>query len=109
MRRRSWIMTPIAMLSMTLAVSAAAAEGDPAAGKRLAVKVCARCHLVSKDDPYGGIDSTPSFFTMARKPASYDVRLRAFRERPPHPPQKLGVKDGDIDDLLAYIRSLKDD
>ncbi len=86
------------------------AGGDPEVGKKVAVEVCARCHVVSDEDLYTGIDSTPKFQTFAAKPETYPPRrIRTFDERPPHPPQELDVSDDELEDLIAYIRTLREE
>ncbi|MFQ5958684.1 MAG: c-type cytochrome [Alphaproteobacteria bacterium] len=89
-------------------VFAAEAAGDAGAGKAVAQKWCGKCHVVSLDDPYAGIDSTPSFLTFARKPGTYPPgRIRSFSERPPHPQFEFKVSDREMADLIAYIGTLK--
>ena len=62
----------------------AAADGDAAKGREIAVAHCARCHVVGDYNPYGGIDSTPSFQMLARR-ADFVERVQSFYERRPHP------------------------
>lgn len=87
--------------------AAAEAGGDPVKGRTAAEKWCSRCHVIGLNDPLGGIDMTPWFLTMARKPATYPPRrIRTFGERPPHPPQKIDITDAEMADLIAYIPTL---
>ena len=67
-----------------LPASTAQAEGEAAKGREIAVTHCARCHVIPDHDPYGGIDSTPSFRLLARRD-DYLERLQSFYARPPHP------------------------
>jgi mono/diheme cytochrome c family protein len=60
----------LALLSL-LAPGAALAEGDAEAGREVAEPVCARCHVMGARKPYGGIDSTPTFFLMSEKLEAY--------------------------------------
>ncbi len=83
------------------------AGGDPARGKTVALKLCGRCHVVAEENRLAGIESTPWFKTMARKPAIYPPeRFRTFSERPPHPPQKIKISKAEMEDLIAYVQSL---
>ena len=64
--------------------SGGAAAGDEAAGRETAIGVCARCHVIGDFNPNGGINSTPSFWIMARKPETYSAKIMTFDERRPH-------------------------
>lgn len=83
-----------------------AAEPSVKTGEELAIKYCARCHVVGDKNKYGGIDSTPSFHLMAKYPDLFMGRLQSFYVRRPHPGQKLKLKDEQIDHVIAYVRSL---
>ena len=100
------------------------AAGDVAKGRLLADKYCARCHVVGPQNRLGGIDSTPSFFLLGSR-AKYLDRLATFFERRPHPAfvrvpgvarwsnapayaSEFVITPGNIEDLLSYVRSLKD-
>ncbi len=104
--------------------SASAADGDVGKGRELAIKHCARCHVVGDYNPVGGIDSTPSFQSLARF-GDYYARFQTFYERRPHPVfvRMEGVEDrtspqlgaaafdvtvDQVDDLLAFIETLRD-
>ncbi|MFQ5786009.1 MAG: hypothetical protein ACE5H8_14470 [Alphaproteobacteria bacterium] len=97
------------MLLVFVPEAGALAAGDPEKGKDVALKWCARCHVIGDYNVYGGIDSTPWFRTFARKPETYPPeRIRTFSERPPHPPLKIDVSDREMADLIAFIATLKD-
>lgn len=107
MTRAGRSLAVLAAAMGVLAALPARAGGDAEKGRRVAERVCARCHVVGESNRYGGIDSTPSFFTMAAKPQSYERRLAAFRSRPPHRGQKLKVTDAEVEDLIVYVRTLR--
>lgn len=103
--------------------SPAAAEGDIKKGRQIAVKHCSRCHVVPDYNPFGGIGITASFKTMARMP-DYLERFQTFFSRPPHPvfvqvpgvapPTKLpsphqtfAITFDDVDDIVAYVETLR--
>jgi mono/diheme cytochrome c family protein len=60
------------------------AAGDAEKGRQIAIDHCSRCHVVPDYNPYGGIESTPSFRLLARR-GDYLERFQTFFERPPHP------------------------
>ena len=60
------------------------ADGDPDAGRKVSVAHCSRCHVVGDHNPYGGINSTPSFQLLAKR-KDWMERFQTFYERRPHP------------------------
>ena len=86
---------------------AARAEGDPAAGKKLAIENCSLCHVIGDHNPTGGINSTPSFWIFARKPQVYTERLRSFDQRRPHLALEIDLSYEEIENIVAYVGGLK--
>ena len=114
----------VALLSLLLlAATGLRAESDAAAGRKIAITHCARCHVVGDYNRFGGIDSTPSLQMLARR-ADMEERVRTFYARRPHPAfvivpdvpkwsnappyaTPFTVTPGDIDHLVAFIKTLK--
>ncbi len=94
-------------LCLQLAAWQARAAGDAAAGRKIAIERCARCHVIGDYNPYGGINSTPSFWIFARKPEVYTERLRTFDQRRPHLGIKLTLKPEQIEDILTFVGGLE--
>ncbi len=84
----------------------AAHAGERAKGKALAVKLCARCHVIDHENPFGGIGSSPSFPLMAKLADMFRPRIRTFQVRRPHAQFQWDVNERDIEDLETYIMSL---
>ena len=82
------------------------AEGNRVNGEALAKRLCARCHVIGDYNRMGGIDSTPSFPLMAKRPEIFAHRIPTFRKRRPHPQFQWPVSLQDIADLESYILSL---
>jgi len=118
-----------AIASIILAVGlfytagAARADGDVSRGREVAIKHCARCHVVGDYNRMGGIDSTPSFQLLARRD-DFVYRLRTFFNRRPHPvfvrvrgvprwtklppyAKPFEVTPAQIEDIIAFVRTLK--
>ncbi len=76
-------------------------------GEKLARKVCGRCHAVDPKVPWNSIGSTPSFMLMAKKLDRYRDRVLSVTNRRPHIAQRLEVKNTDLEDILAYIETLR--
>ena len=81
--------------------------GDSAAGEAAAIKWCSRCHVIGTYNKYGGINSTPSFWIMAEKPQTYSAKLLTFQERRPHRALEFDVTQNDVENIHAYVATLK--
>jgi mono/diheme cytochrome c family protein len=96
----------LASLLLACGVVPTAARADAAAGARLAQQWCANCHVID----HGGVGTTvpqgpPSFATVARR---LDARqLRVFLSHPHAPMPDLALTRAEINDLIAYIETLK--
>lgn len=119
--RRLALAVALAVGPFVLA-SGARAGGGPEKGRELANKYCSRCHVVG-DDPFAGIDSTPSFRFLT-KLSDYVVRLQTFYQRSPHPvfvkvpgvPRRteippfivpFTVSPDNIEDIIAFVKTLE--
>ena len=60
------------------------AMADVERGRQVAATHCTRCHVVGDINPYGGIESTPSFIGMKRL-ADWERCYAEFYILPPHP------------------------
>lgn len=101
----------LCLLALSLIVGSPSlqAAGDGAAGREAAIKWCARCHVIGDYNPTGGINSTPSFWIMARKPGTYSAKVLTFQERRPHASLEFDLTERDVEDIHAYIGTLKQD
>ena len=77
---------------------------------RVVADNCSRCHFVA---PYSksGLKSlnAPPFKEMANRPDLYtDKRLRGFLQKPHYPMEPVILSARDIDNLIAFIRSMRD-
>lgn len=88
-----------------LLLTTTAQAGDPQAGLELARQACAFCHLVEEGGR--GSDAVPGFPTIAREAGDDIEALRAFTIQPhPQMPQFADLSERQVDDLIAYFRSL---
>ncbi len=114
------------VLGALATISGARAEGDPRKGRELAIKYCARCHVVGDFNPMGGIGSTPSFQLLANRRPDFVERFQTFYQRRPHPvyvrvpgvpawtdlpayATEFTITLEDIEDILAFAKTLKRD
>lgn len=113
--RRSSLFTVIskaATISLLLvpAMVGPLAAADPNSVKGLVADNCSRCHLVP---PYSksGLESlnAPPFKEMANRPDLYTAgRLRSFLQKPHYPMAPILLSAKDIDNLVAFIQSMRD-
>lgn len=96
-----------AILGLFLAgVSTASAADDPQAGKAVAERWCAGCHLVSEAQTRANPD-VPSFAAIAARYAEAGAfgPLRAFLADPHPPMPDMSLTRQEIRDLAAYIET----
>jgi mono/diheme cytochrome c family protein len=84
----------------------ASAAGDAAAGKMLAERWCATCHLVAPEQTTATTEAPPFATIAARHGESIDA-LAAFLADPHPPMPQMSLTRQEIGDLLAYIGSLR--
>jgi mono/diheme cytochrome c family protein len=81
-------------------------EGDAARGLRLADNWCSSCHLVSPEQKTTS-RAAPPFSEIAQSPTFNSDHL-AYLLYDPHPKMaKLGLSRRAIDDIAAYVLSLR--
>jgi mono/diheme cytochrome c family protein len=78
---------------------------DPEAGGRLAAEWCSNCHYTGNGGVAG--DAAPAFAEIANKPNATPEGWRAWLQDPHPPMPNLSLSRTEIDDLIAYIASLK--
>ena len=96
----------LALVLIALAAPSLAAPppGDSARGAALATRWCAGCHLPTGD---GAVtDAAPTFHWIAGQ-AEKDPRfIRAFLMKPHAPMPPLDLSRQDIDDVVAYFKTI---
>lgn len=99
-------------LTLAVGIGGARAADDADAAKGIVQEHCAGCHEVPgyanpKQTP---AVNPPAFSAIAADPETYtEARLRAFLQKPHWPMQQFRLSPSDIDNLLAFIASLKGD
>jgi mono/diheme cytochrome c family protein len=84
---------------------AAVAAGDVASGQVLAKTWCTGCHIVGSNGAGG--DSAPPFAAIANRPNLSPGALRAWLTDPHPPMPNLDLSRQQIDDVNAYLDSLR--
>jgi cytochrome c len=95
---------------LTALTSSAMAEdvGDVTAGHRLAETWCANCHVVDRASKSGASTGAPTFQAIADMKSVTPMSLRVFLQTPHQRMPDLHLSGGEIDDLTAYIFSLRE-
>jgi mono/diheme cytochrome c family protein len=83
--------------------------GDPVAGRALAEQVCSVCHAIPDwEQPAIEAPGALPFEMLAADPAMTGMALHAFL-RGPHPIMpNIVLSDEELNDIIAYILSLRD-
>lgn len=91
---------------LALALSTAAAAGDPAAGHAIAKDSCSRCHDIEKGGAFK--KRPPSFQSIAIYRAADDVWARVIAPSPHSgmPDTQWTLTPDQVQDVVAYITSL---
>jgi mono/diheme cytochrome c family protein len=107
MSNRKVYLSGVAILAWSMITSPVWAAGSVEKGKALAQQWCSNCHVIGKNqsDTVEGGTHGPDFMTIKGLDAA---KLKA-RFSTPHPVMSgfPGLKDQDVDDLVAYIASVE--
>ncbi len=103
---RRGVMT-LAALVLAVPALAQGLPGDPVQGRAVAERWCASCHVVSPR-PVGPVgDGATPFQSIADRPATTALSLRAFLSSPHGRMPDLNLTQTEMDDLISYILSLR--
>ncbi|MDH5750752.1 MAG: cytochrome c [Rhodospirillales bacterium] len=81
------------------------AQGFAPNGERLAQQWCVSCHMTGPGNR--GRDTALPFPVIAERPATTAGSLKAFLSAPHPPMPDLSLSRNEMDDLAAYILSLR--
>ena len=106
MRRSHGRLSAVIVLSGALLIMGGSvrAAGDPVAGKDIANRRCAQCHLVDGGRMRGGARPFP---VIAHDVSWTDHRLADFLTKSHGGMRGFLISQQEIDNLVAYIRSLE--
>lgn len=94
------------VVAFAVALPSKAALADVAAGERLARQWCANCHVTDGSGPSATLPQGPPSFRVAAGHLNPE-QLRAFLTHPHGQMPDLSLTRSEIDDLIAYIESLR--
>jgi cytochrome c len=105
--RQAWAkILAVFLLSAAAVAEAALAETGASAGAQIAQRWCVNCHVISSAQMGAAPQGPPSFPTIAKSGMSAD-QLHAFLSHPHGAMPDLALTRTEIDDLIAYIQSLR--
>jgi mono/diheme cytochrome c family protein len=81
--------------------------GDAAAGRQLAERWCASCHVVTAKADSGTSNGAPTFVAIGRAKSTTYLSMRAFLQTPHDRMPDLHLSRDEVDDLTAYLLSLR--
>lgn len=92
-----------------LASATAALAGEPVLGRQVAQKLCVNCHIIEPDGKAKVVNpAVPTFMAVAAMADQSESTIRAYLidPHPPMPDPKLTTNE--LDNIAAYIMSLKE-
>lgn len=95
------------VVALSAAPSAAQDSGDAAEGRRLARAWCSGCHRVDPAAPGPASDAVPGFPAIAAMPSTTKLSIEVFLRTPHGDMPDLKLTQTQIDDVAAYILSLR--
>ncbi len=104
MRPKRLLAAALVLLPASLAPIAA--HADTAAGERLARQWCANCHVIDGSPRSTTVPQGPPSFRSVAQQLNPD-QLRTFLTRPHGAMPDLALTRAEIDDLIAYIETLR--
>lgn len=98
----------IALAAVLVAVQISAQElGDAKRGLAIAQMTCAQCHAIRKGELRSRNGQAPTFEGLATTPGMTPTALRVALRTPHREMPNLILKNDEIDDIGAYIETLK--
>jgi mono/diheme cytochrome c family protein len=96
------------LVAAGLPLSAASAQGwgDAAAGKEMAERWCAECHMVAPDQAQASAD-VPTFMEIARSVNGDFAVIEGFLIDPHPPMPDMSLTRQEIRDIIAYFATLR--
>ena len=104
-RRLRAILVAVLAVALGLVAASAAKAGDAASGGKLAAAWCSSCHATGA--ARRATDMAPPFVTIANDPVRTPTRLRVWLADPHPPMPNLSLSNIEIDDILAWLDTLK--
>ena len=102
----------LALAAVTLLAfpfGAVAQDADIAAGGAYAKQVCAACHAVLPNEEFSPLPEAPTFQSVANTPGMTEMALSVWLQSSHPTMPNIILKQDDLRNVVAYIRSLETD
>jgi mono/diheme cytochrome c family protein len=96
----------VVVLAMPQPLSAQSSRGDASSGRLYAMNWCTECHSVEPETAGTG-RFAPDFTAVAKSPSTTGSSLRAFFRSDHLRMPNFALKRPEVDDIVAYILSLR--
>ena len=108
-RRKRWFgaLGFYAVAAMLVLGCSGAEAGDAATGQKLAKEWCSACHYVGSGA--AASDAAPAFAEIANDPSATPERWRNWLIDPHPPMPNFSLSRGELDAIVAYLESLKEE
>ncbi len=103
------IMAFAALLVLAGCHQARAQDADIAAGGAYAKQVCAACHAVLPNEEFSPLPEAPTFQSVANTPGMTEMALTVWLQSSHPTMPNIILKQDDLRNVVAYIRSLETD
>jgi len=100
-------MVLAAVVMFASASAASAQEADVEAGAAYAEQVCAACHAVLANEQISPLPEAPTFQSVADTPGMTELALTVWLQSSHPTMPNIILKQDDLRNVVAYIRSLK--
>lgn len=104
--RRSFVIACLSLIALP-AIAQQSLPGDPSAGRVIAQRSCAQCHVIGDKESQAVVNGVPTFVGLARDKSMTTARLQGFMQAPHPPMPDLALTRREINDATAYILSLR--
>lgn len=81
-------------------------SGDPAAGRSIASTMCVQCHRISGSDNDPN-RTPPDFAAVANMPSFTELAMRVFLQTPHGQMPRYQFSQTELDEIIAYLASLR--
>jgi mono/diheme cytochrome c family protein len=104
-----FLIVPLVGAALLGAPTSEGKASDPQTGRALAESWCANCHVIGEPGQQSASDVAPTFHAIANRRETTAEGLRTFLSTP-HADAMKGIvlPRLEIDDLVAYIMSLRE-
>jgi mono/diheme cytochrome c family protein len=103
------VMMVAAASLLASAYAAHAQDADIEAGAAYAQEVCAACHAVLPNEELSPLPQAPTFQSVADTPGMTDLALTVWLQSSHPTMPNIILKQDDLRNVVAYIRSLAKD